>query len=76
MRGMVIGTGLVLALLAGGWLGAETLASNRVAALIAQDPALQAASVSPLRDPRQSLVKYAADVNRRRLFYVRLGDVG
>lgn len=53
MRGMVIGTGLVLALLAGGWLGAETLASNRVAALIAQDPALQAASVSPLRDPRR-----------------------
>ena len=53
MRRMVIGTGLVLALLAGGWLGAETLASNRVAALIAQDPALQAASVSPLRDPRR-----------------------
>ena len=53
MRGTVIGTGLVLALLAGGWLGAETLASNRVAALIADDPSLQAASVAPLRDPRR-----------------------
>ncbi|WP_405404858.1 DUF2125 domain-containing protein [Paracoccus sp. Ld10] len=53
MRGTVIATGLVLAVLAGGWLGAETLARDRVAALIADDPSLQAASVAPLRDPRR-----------------------
>lgn len=52
MRRTVIGTGLVLALLAGGWLGAESMASRQVAALFDADPALQAAAVRPLRDPR------------------------
>lgn len=53
MRGAVIGTGLVAAMVVGGWLGAETLARDRLAAVIAADPALEAASVTALRDPRQ-----------------------
>ncbi|ODT61479.1 MULTISPECIES: DUF2125 domain-containing protein [Paracoccus] len=53
MRGAVIGTGLVAAIVVGGWLGVETLARDRVAAWVATDPALEAASVTALRDPRQ-----------------------
>lgn len=52
MRGAVIGVGVLLAALAGGWLGAETMAADRVATAVALDPALEAASVRPLRDPR------------------------
>ncbi|WP_378942694.1 DUF2125 domain-containing protein [Paracoccus sp. R86501] len=46
-----IGIGLCAAAVVGLWAGGETLASRRVAELIAGDPALQAASVQPLRDP-------------------------
>lgn len=53
MRGTIIAVGLVAAVLAGGWLGAETMAARHVAALIRDDPGLEAASVAPLRDPRQ-----------------------
>lgn len=52
MRGAVIGMGVLLAALAGGWLGAETMAADRVAMAVAQDPALEAGTVRPLRDPR------------------------
>ncbi|TJZ91532.1 DUF2125 domain-containing protein [Paracoccus gahaiensis] len=52
MRKAVIGAGVALAVLAGAWLGAESLASRRVAAMIAADPGLEAATVRPLRDPR------------------------
>lgn len=51
MRGAIIGAGLAVAVVVGGWLGAETLASRQLAAVIAADPALQAAEIRPLRDP-------------------------
>ncbi|QBX35201.1 DUF2125 domain-containing protein [Paracoccus liaowanqingii] len=53
MRRAVIGAGVAVALLAGAWLGAESLASRRVAQAIAADPALQATEVRALRDPRR-----------------------
>lgn len=52
MRKAVIGAGVAVAMLAGAWLGTESLASRRVAAMIAADPGLDAAAVRPLRDPR------------------------
>ncbi|WP_108502816.1 DUF2125 domain-containing protein [Paracoccus indicus] len=47
----IIGIGLCAAAVAGLWAGGETLASRRVAELIAGDPALQASLVQPLREP-------------------------
>lgn len=47
----IIGIGLCAAAVAGLWAVGETLASRRVAELIAGDPALQASSVQPLREP-------------------------
>ena len=47
----IIGIGLCAAAVAGLWAGGETLASRRLAELIAGDPALQATSVQPLREP-------------------------
>lgn len=48
-----IGIGLAAAAVVGLWAGGETLASRRVAELIAGDPALQATLVRPLRQPPQ-----------------------
>ena len=49
----LIGIGLAAAAVVGLWAGGETLASRRVAELIAGDPALQATLVRPLRQPPQ-----------------------
>ena len=51
MRIFLILLAAVAAIVAGAWLGGETLLARRAAAWIAQDPALEAATVAPLREP-------------------------
>ncbi|MFN3273100.1 MAG: DUF2125 domain-containing protein [Paracoccus sp. (in: a-proteobacteria)] len=50
-RGTLIGVTVVAILGAGLWLGGETVAADRLRQHIAQSPALDAASVTPLRSP-------------------------
>lgn len=49
MLRLMMGVALLLALVAGLWLGAETWAARRAAALIAEAPEVDAAAVTPLR---------------------------
>ena len=53
MKYLLLGTALVAGGLGAAWYGGETWLSGKAREAIANSPAVEAASVAPLRDPRR-----------------------
>ncbi|NHF72209.1 DUF2125 domain-containing protein [Paracoccus xiamenensis] len=53
MKNLLIGTALVAAMLGAAWYGGETWLSGKAREAVTSSPVVEAASVTPLRDPRR-----------------------